>query len=197
MIVPDYFEPIDTPKIKELCNRLEGKNFQVSVFASGDTLKESRDELEHRCAATPFDIVVAFGTGCLLTGRITNSIRVYVDPDWTAWEWMKKELDNEDVTDEDGRIGKTDPYFAYQPDKDEVEMARQMAEPSYIRKGDKPVYGWFTEENPETHLLPEHLRRFDTGNLVPGFNLDTDRGISILTFRLQAIVIIENEDYEE
>ena len=68
-----------------------------------------------------------------------------------------------------------------------------MAERAYIRRGDKPVYGWFTADAIESHLPDEHLKRFTTYAFIPGLRLDTEEGIEILARQIDNISILEYE----
>ena len=76
------------------------------------------------------------------------------------------------------------PVFSYRIDRDEIDMARDMAQRYNIRKGDRMSLGWFTEDTVETgeesRLSQEHMKRFNSCFYIPHLRLDTDEGIRIL-----------------
>lgn len=179
MIVPDYFTPHDSPAVLELRQRLEEKGYRVTVFCAGNTLEKSRQGLEHICKRRHYDLILTIETGCLLAARLSASHRVYVNPDWTVWEWMKLHLGEEKTLlghrgDHDG------PVFCYRVDRDEIDMARNMAQRYNIRKGNKMSYGWFTADQIDTHMTSEHLNRFGSAAYPPLIGLDTEAGIAAL-----------------
>ena len=69
-----------------------------------------------------------------------------------------------------------------------------MAERANIRRGDKPVYGWFTVDAVESHLPDEHLKRFNTSTCIPDLRLDTDDGIDVLARQINNILTIDSDD---
>lgn len=183
MIVPDYFTPHDSPAVLELRQRLEEKGYRVTVFCAGNTLEESRRGLERICKRRRYDLILTIETGCLLAARLTVSDRIYVNPDWAAWEWMGLRLGEEkELTEHRG--DHEGPVFSYRIDRDEIDMARDMAQRYNIRKGDRMSLGWFTEDTVETdeesRLSQEHMKRFNSCFYIPHLRLDTDEGIRIL-----------------
>ena len=116
-----------------------------------------------------------------------------VDPDWVAWEWMKLRLGEDRKRLECRGLNNSGPFYEYYLDSEEVAMARQMAERANIRRGDKPVYGWFTVDAVESHLPEEHLKRFNTSTYIPDLRLDTEEGISVLAAQIDNI-LTENDN---
>lgn len=183
MIVPDYFTPHDSPAVLELRQRLEEKGYRVTVFCAGDTLEKSRQGLERICKRRRYDLILTIETGCLLAARLSASHRIYINPDWAAWEWMEHHLGEEKELI-DHRGDHEDPVFSYRIDCDEIDMARDMAQRYNIRKGDRMSLGWFSEDTVETgeesRLSQEHMKRFNSCFYIPHLRLDTDEGIRIL-----------------
>lgn len=183
MIVPDYFTPHDSPTVLDLRRKLEEKGYRVTVFCAGNTLEKSRRGLERICKRRHYDLILTIETGCLLAARLSASHRIYVNPDWTAWEWMKLHLGEEKVLFEH-RGDHEGPMFSYRIDRDEIDMARDMAQRYNIRKGDKMSLGWFSEDIVETgedsRLIQEHMKRFGSAAYPPHIGLDTDTGIAAL-----------------
>lgn len=183
MIVPDYFTPHDSPAVLELRQRLEEKGYRVTVFCAGDTLEKSRQGLERICKRRRYDLILTIETGCLLAARLSASHRIYINPDWAAWEWMEHHLGEEKELI-DHRGDHEGPVFSYRIDCDEIDMARDMAQRYNIRKGDRMSLGWFSEDTVETgeesRLSQEHMKRFNSCFYIPHLRLDTDEGIRIL-----------------
>lgn len=193
LIVPDYFAPYDAPCVRELYDRLSDMDYHVVVFMAQSTLEKSRLALERRCKSKPFDLIVTLDTGCLLAARVTNCQRIFVNPDWTAWEWMKLRLgDNKQLNEKRG-ADKSGPVYTYTLDSDEIDMAREMAERSNIRRGSHIAAGWFSEEIVDSHLPVEHLKRFNTNTLIPSLRLDTVEGIAILANQIHNTLTIDDE----
>ena len=72
-------------------------------------------------------------------------------------------------------------------------MESQMAERANIRRGDKPVYGWFSEDaDPE--LSEEHLRRFNTALHIPHFKITTEEGAAVLARQIDNILTIDDNE---
>ena len=193
LIVPDYFTPYDTPFIRELYCQLTDMDYQVAVFMANSTLEKSRQALERRCKSKPFDIIVALETGCLLAARVAKCKRIFVNPDWAAWEWMSLRLGNNKQIHEKRGADKSGPVYTYILNADEINMAREMAERSNIRRGSVPSAGWFTEDAVESNLPVEHLKRFNTSTLIPSLRLDTDEGITILANQIHNTLSIDDE----
>ena len=84
-------------------------------------------------------------------------------------------------------------FFSYYLNREEIAMARQMAERSNIRRGDKPNW-WFTVDAVESHLPEEHLKRFNTGTYIPGVRLDTEEGIDVLATQINNILTIDDNE---
>lgn len=183
MIVPDYFTPHDSPAVLELRQRLEEKGYRVTVFCAGNTLEKTRHGLERICKRRHYELILTIETGCLLAARIASSDRIYVNPDWTACEWMELRLGEERVMS-DHRGDHEGPMFSYRIDRDEIDMARDMAQRYNIRKGDKMSLGWFSEDIVETgedsRLTQEHMKRFNSCFYIPHLRLDTEEGLQIL-----------------
>lgn len=183
MIVPDYFTPHDSPAILELRQRLEEKGYRVTVFCAGDTLEKSRHGLERICKRRRYDLILTIETGCILAARLSASHRIYVNPDWTAWEWMERHL-GEDKLLLEHRGDHEGPMFSYRIDRDEIDTARDMCQRYNIKKGDRMSLGWFSEEIVETgedsHLSQEHMKRFNSCFYIPHLRLDTEEGLQIL-----------------
>lgn len=183
MIVPDYFTPHDSPAVLELHRELQEKGYHVTVFCTGNTLEKSRQGLERICKRRRYDLILTIGTGCLLAARLSGRHRVYVNPDWTAWEWMELHLGEEKLLLEH-RGDHEGPVFSYRIDRDEIDMARDMGQRYNIKKGDGLSLGWFTEDTVETgedsRLAQEHMKRFNSCFYIPHLRLDTDEGIRIL-----------------
>lgn len=183
MIVPDYFTPHDNPAVLELRQKLEEKGYRVTVFCAGNTLEKSRQGLERICKRRRYDLILTIETGCLLAARLSASHRIYVNPDWTAWEWMERHLGEEKELLEH-RGDHEGPVFSYRIDRDEIDMARDMGQRYNIKKGDVLSLGWFTEDIVETgedsRISQEHIKRFNSCFYIPHLRLDTDEGIRIL-----------------
>ncbi len=183
MIVPDYFTPHDSPAVLELRQRLEEKGYRVTVFCAGDTLEKSRQGLERICKRRRYDLILTIETGCLLAARLSASHRIYINPDWAAWEWMEHHLGEEKELI-DHRGDHEGPVFSYRIDCDEIDMARDMAQRYNIRKGDRMSLGWFTEDIVETgedsRISQEHMKRFNSCFYIPHLRLDTEEGLQIL-----------------
>lgn len=194
LIVPDYFIPYDSPYIRELHNLLRQMGHYVAVFVPGNTLEKSRQGLERRCKVKPFDLIVTLETGCLLVGRVTNCPRIMVNPDWTSWEWMKHRLGEDNDRYECRGIDKSGPFFSYYLNVDEVNMARMMAERGNLKRGNQPVYGWFTEDSLESHLPEEHIKRFNTTTYIPNLRFDTEEGINVLARQINAILTVDSDE---
>lgn len=189
LIVPDYFSPYDAPCVRELYDRLSDMDYHVAIFMAQSSLEKSRMALERRCKSKPFDLIVTLETGCLLAARVTNCQRIFVNPDWAAWEWMKLRLGKEKQKYERRGADKSGPVYSYILNADEIEMARAMAERSNIRRGNHIAAGWFSEEVVDSHLPVEHLKRFNTNTLIPSLRLDTEEGIAILANQIHNILL--------
>lgn len=111
-----------------------------------------------------------------------------VDPEWSAWEWMRLRLGEDKERMEYRGIDNSGPFFSYYLDREEVAMARRMAERSYFKRSEKPVYGWFTVEAVESHLPEEHIKRFNTSTYILELCLDTNEGIAILARQIDNIL---------
>ncbi len=179
MIVPDYFTPHDSPAVLELRHRLEEKGYQVTIFCAGGTLEKSRHGLERICKRRRYDLILTIETGCLLAARLSASHRIYVNPDWTAWEWMERRLGGEKALFEH-RGDHEGPMFSYRIDPDEIDMARDMGRRYNIRKGDRMSLGWFTADQIDTQIPREHMDRFGSAAYPPLIGLDTEAGIAAL-----------------
>ncbi len=192
LIVPDYFSPYNSPTIQELYLRLKQMGYYVAVFVPDRSLEDSRRILERRLKSKKFDLIVAIETGCLLVTRIDKCPRIFVDPDWLAWEWMKLRLgDKEKLWERRGGENEGhlfDYYFDYYLNDEEIQMARKMSVSSYIKRGPHPVYGWFTEDLVSSHLPEEHIKRFKESTNIPGLRLDTEEGITILAQEIHKIL---------
>ncbi|MDE6177308.1 MAG: hypothetical protein K2F71_07190 [Paramuribaculum sp.] len=193
LIVPDYFTPYNSPNVKELYDCLKRMGYYVAVYVHGNNLEKSRQGLERRCKVKPFDLIVTLETGCLLTTRVTNCPRIMVNPDWSAWEWMKLRLGDDKKRLGCRGIDNSGPFYTYYLNSEEIAMARQMAERANIRRGDTPVYGWFTAEAVESHLPEEHLKRFNTSAYIPDLRLDTEEGICILAQQINNLLTVDDE----
>ena len=194
LIVPDYFTPYNSPNVKELYDRLKHQGYYVAVYVAGNTLEKSRQGLERRCKVKPFDLIVTLETGCLLATRVNNCTRIFINPDWSAWEWMKLRIGEDKERMECRGIDNSGPFFSYYLNREEIAMARQMAERANIRCGDNPIYGWFTVDAVEPHLPEEHLKRFDTSAYIPDLSLDTEEGIDILATQINNILTVEDNE---
>lgn len=195
LIVPDYFTPYNSPAVVELRDRLRQLGHYVAVYVHGQSFEKSRTGIECRCKQKPFDIVVALETGCLVTSRITNCTRIFVNPDWQAWEWMKHQLgDNRRLRLTRGGNEHSGPFWSYDLDAWEVAEARRMAERSYIRRGEHCVFGWFSECAVDgTGMADEHIKRFNSCTYIPGMRLDTDTGIAVLAKQIDKIIQIDED----
>jgi hypothetical protein len=192
LIVPDFFTPYDSPAVRELYKQLTAMDYQVAVLMPDSTLMKSRQALERRCKSKPFDLIVTLETGCLLAARVTNCQRIFVNPDWCAWEWMNLRLGEEKQKYERRGADKSGPVYSYILNADEIEAAREMAERSNIRRGNHPAAGWFTEDAADSHLPLEHLKRFNTSTFIPSLRLDTEEGIDILATQIHNILSISD-----
>lgn len=192
MIVPDYFTPHDNPTVLDLRRKLEEKGYRVTVFCAGNTLEKSRRGLERICKRRHYDLILTIETGCLLAARLSASHRIYVNPDWAAWEWMKLHLGEEKVLFEH-RGDNEGPMYGYRVDRDEIDMARYMAQRYNIRKGDGVSYGWFTGDHVDTHMPAEHLNRFGSAAYPPLIGLDTEAGIAALANETDKILKTHEE----
>lgn len=194
LIVPDYFTPYNSPNIKELHSMLKQMGYYVAVFVPGNTLEQSRQGLERRCKVNPFDLIVTVETGCLIATRVANCPRIFVNPDWAAWEWMGLRLGEDKKRLEHRGIDKSGPFFDFYLNNDEIAVARQMAERAYIKRGPYPAYGWFTEDAVDSHLPEEHLKRFNTSAYIPGLRLDTEEGLAVLAKQIDNILTVESDE---
>lgn len=193
LIVPDYFMPYNAPNVKELYERLCDMGYYVAVYVHGSSLEKSRAGIERRCKVKPFDLIVTLETGCLVAGRVANCPRVMVNPDWVAWEWMRLRL-GKDKKRRDCRRINGGPFYEFYLDCEEVVMAQHMAERSYMKRSDKPVYGWFTIDQVDSHLPAEHLKRFNTNFYIPDLRLDTQNGIAILARQIHNILTVDDNE---
>lgn len=184
LIVPDFFTPYDSPAVRELYKQLTAMDYQVAVLMPDSTLMKSRLALERRCKSKPFDLIVTLETGCLLAARVTNCQRIFVNPDWCAWEWMNLRLGEEKQKYERRGADKSGPAYSYILNADEIEAAREMAERSNIRRGNHPAAGWFTEDAADSHLPLEHIKRLNTTTFIPSLRIDTEEGIDILATQI-------------
>lgn len=194
LIVPDYFTPYKAPNVRDLYDRLRDMGYYVAVYVHGSSLEKSRAGIERRCKVKPFDLLVTLETGCLMTGRVANCPRVMVNPDWAAWEWMRLRLGEDKNRTEHRGIDNSGSFYTFYLDSGEVAMARHMAERSYFRRSDKPIYGWFTVDTIESHLPQEHLKRFNTSTYIPDLRLDTEEGIDILARQIDNILTIDSNE---
>lgn len=187
MIVPDYFTPHDSPAVLELRRRLEEKGYRVTVFCAGNSLEKSRWGLERICKRRHYELILTLETGCLLAARIQGSHRIYVNPDWVAWEWMKRML-GEDKVKTRKRGERSGPFFCYRLDSDEIAMARDMGARCNIRRGEKLSAGWFTPDEADSHLPEGHMQRFGCAGYPPMTGLDTDAGINNLAKEIDKLM---------
>lgn len=194
LIVPDFFTPYDAPCVRELYIRLSDMDYQVAVLMPDSSLVKARQALERRCKSRPFDLIVTLETGCLLAARVTNCQRIFVNPDWAAWEWMNLRLGDEKQKYERRGADKSGPVYTYILNAGEIEAAREMAERSNIRRGNHSAAGWFTEDAVESHLTIEHLRRFNTSTFIPSLRLDTEKGIDILACQIHNTLTVDNDE---
>lgn len=117
-----------------------------------------------------------------------------VNPDWAAWEWMRLRLGEDKTRMEHRGIDNSGPFYAFYLDRGEVAMARHMAERSYFKRSDKPVYGWFAVDAVESHLPEEHLKRFNTSTYIPHLRLDTEEGLDILARQIDNILTVDDNE---
>lgn len=188
LIVPDYFSPYNSPTIQELYLGLKQMGYYVAVFVPDRSLEDSRRKLERRLKSKKFDLIVAIETGCLLVTRIDKCPRIFVDPDWLAWEWMKLRLGDKEKLWERRGVENEGPIFDYYLNDEEIQMARKMSVSSYIKRGPQPVYGWFSEDLVNSHLPEEHIKRFKKSTNIPGLRLDSEEGIAILAQEIHKIL---------
>lgn len=183
MIVPDYFTPHDNPAVLELRRSLEEKGYRVTVFCAGNTLEKSRQGLERICKRRGYDLILTIETGCLLAARLSSSHRIYINPDWEAWEWMDRMLGEESVRNE-RRGDHEGPMFSYRIDRDEIDMACDMAQRYNIKKGDRMSLGWFTSDQINSYLPADHMARFGSAAYPPLIGLDTEAGIEAIASQI-------------
>lgn len=188
LIVPDFFTPYDAPNIGELYDCLKQMGHYVAVFDSCKSLETSRNGLEHRCRVKPFDLIVTIETGCLLATRITNSPRVFVNPNWTVWEELQEALYKGRLPYVLRRNADSDEVNEYLCDKDEVYVAREMAAPSTIRHDGKPVYSWFSQDAIHSDLGEAHLKRFESYCCIGTLDLMANSGIVDLATRIDDLL---------
>ncbi|MDE6795363.1 MAG: hypothetical protein K2J63_08700, partial [Muribaculaceae bacterium] len=194
LIVPDYFTPYDSPNVKKLYDCLKQRGYYVAISVAGNNLEKSRHGLERGCKDKPFDLIVTLDSGCLLATRVTNCQRIFVNPDWNAWKRMKGYLGNNRESRKCRGINNSGPFFTYYLNSEEIALARQMAERAYMKRGDKPVYGWFTVDAVESHLPEEHLRRFNTSTYIPDLRLDTEEGLSVLAQQIDNVLTADHDE---
>lgn len=193
LIIPDYFAPYNAPNINELRNRLRLMGYYVAVFVAGNALVQSQQGLERRCKVKPFDLIVTLETGCLLASRIVNAPRIFVNPDWAAWEWMKLALGEDKEQHRTRGLDNSGPFWTYLLNGEEIAEARKMGERAYIRRGPNGVYGWFSEDTVESHLTEEHINRFNSCCYIPHLRIDTEEGIRILANEIDKIIKTDEE----
>ena len=194
LIVGDYFSPFDHPSVMELRSALNRMGYYAEIFLPSDSLKKTREKLETQVDENPFDLIVTIETGCLLAARMSNFLRIFVNPDWAAWEWMCRLLGEEECRVVHRSEDDYGPYFQYNLNPDEIEMARDMAEPDNIRLNDNMACGWFTQDLVESHLQHEHLKRFNSTTFISGMRLDTEEGISVLAQQINIFLTIIAEE---
>lgn len=194
LIVPDYFTPYNAPNIKEMYERLRRRRYYVAVYVNGESLEKSRAGIERRCKVKPFDLIVTLETGCLVAGRVASCPRIMVNPDWAVWEWMRLRLGEDKKRMEHRGVDNSGPFYTFYLDREEVAMARHMAERSYLKRSDMPIYGWFTVDAVESHLPEEHLKRFNTSTYIPDLRLDTEKGIDILAGQIDNILTVDGNE---
>lgn len=166
----------------------------MAVYVHGNSLEKSRAGIERRCKVKPFDLIVTLQTGCLMVGRVANCPRIMVDPDWAVWEEMKRVPADANERCKSRQPGNNSPFVTYYLDRGEVAMARHMAERSYFKRSDKPVYGWFSVDAIESHLPEEHLKRFNTSTYIPDLRLDTEEGIAVLARHIDNILTLGDNE---
>lgn len=193
LLVPDYFAPCNAPSIIELRDRLSLMGYYVAVFAAGNTLTQSQKGIERRCKVKPFDLIITIETGCLLASRIVSAPRIFVNPDWTAWEWMKITLGEDKEQCRTRGLDNSGPSRSYFLNREEIAEALKMGERSYIRRGQNGVYGLFSEDSVESHITEEHTKRFNSCCYIPHLRLDTEEGIHILANEIDKIIKTDEE----
>lgn len=186
LIIPDYFAETDSPNVVALQSHLRDMSCDVTIFEAEDTLDKSRRQLENLCGSRHFDMIVALETGCLLAGRITDSKRVFVNPDWAAWEWMKLKLESMADTPED--ISGMPEFGApvnLRLDREEVEKAREMADSRNINTTGRLIFSWFSPDAIDSHIAELHSRIFNSCCYIPGLALDSEDGIAELANQIK------------
>ena len=169
LIVPDYFTPYDSAK--QLCSHLTEMGYDAKVFSHLESLYMSQRELERRCRIKRLDLLVTLQTGCLLAGRVTECPRVFVNPDWTVGDRMEEQLS------ENCHVN-----------RDEIEMAQEMADPAFIERGNKPAYGWLSLSEVGIEGAEEHLKRFNTATYIRDFELSSTLGMNVLTQQINNLL---------
>lgn len=151
LIVPDILQASNHSVAEQLRRVLSDMNYDATIFNHGDSLEQSRDSIERRSKVCPFDLIISFGASCLLVARVTNCERIFVCPDWEAWQHMSRNRG----------------------------LAQQMSKLYYIRRGDHPDHGWFAADSIDTPAACEHRRRFKTCTYLSDLSL-TPEGTSAL-----------------
>ncbi len=166
LIVPDFlYQHTKSDEIAELRQQLIDAGCYVAVFHSfipmfdnSDNLVEARNGLRRRCKTKPFDLIIAFGTGCLFTGRVINCPRIFLNPDWDVWKEMQERLVENAPKKEPGeenevRMGNRRVTAKM------IRSARQLSEKQEIRPGDKPIIAIYSPDE-EKRLRQPQFDRF-------------------------------------
>lgn len=186
LIIPDYFTETDSPNVVALQSHLRDMGCDVTIFEAQDTLYKSRSQLENLCESRHFDMIVALETGCLLAGRITDSERVFVNPDWAAWEWMKLKLESmADAPEDVSGMPEFGAPVNRHLDCEEVEKAREMADSRNINTTGQQIFSWFSPDAIDSHVAEMHSKIFNSCCCIPRLALDSEEGMAKLANQIK------------
>lgn len=157
LVVPNYSSN-DADLILCFCRALNKYGYHVTLFANELPSDRTRQGLERSCKCKPWDLIITFGSGCLIASRVTNADRMFINPDWEAWRKMPLILDS-----------------------NELRTVRKMGQISYIKiPDDKMTEAWFTTDMIDTDMAKEHSKRFHFTTYIPCMNLESKERMDTL-----------------
>lgn len=197
LIIPDYSSSAQSAAVTELQRQLQLHCGETAVYYAGDSLEKSRLGVERVCKSQKFDLVITIGSGCLLATRVTDAHRIFIDPEWAAWEEMKHRLgEDAERTQQRGAPGESvmPLHSHYRLNEAEIAEARRMAERSNIKSGDCLTMGWFTVSGTDIGLPEEHMKRFTSAAFPPRISVDDEDGVAMLCRHIRNLFLSMEEE---
>lgn len=197
LLIPDYSESAQSAGVVELQRQLQLHCGETAVYYAGDSLEKSRLGVERVCKRQKFDLILTIGSGCLLATRVNNAHRLFINPEWAAWEEMKCRLSEDtERLEKRGMPGESvmPLHSHYHLNDTEIAEARRIAERSNIKHGNNLTMGWFTVLGTGNNLPEEHMKRFTSAAFPPRISVDDEDGVAMLCRHIKNLFLSMEEE---